>query len=346
VKLTMLITCVGGELAPEILRGLRASERYEIKLVGVDMATDAVGRNFCDHFEVVPRGDDPAYPEAILTLTDRHGVDLVYPTSDEEAVSLAAIEDDLKARGVRLAANSHEFVSLVSDKIATYKRLDEVGIATPTWVAVDSRAELPGAVEELMSRTGSAVVKPARARGSRGVYVLEPESAGATQYQGSRETHIGAGVFLAEHADEVDELYPLLVMERLVEPVFDVDMLSWHGVPKRVVARRRVHSARPNEGHMIVVHEVLQNIGRSIITGLGSSWLLDCDIMHDAQGAPQILEINPRPSGSLAVPIRAGVPLLDDMISLAYGEPLAETGELEDRLVVPYKALAVVPCSE
>jgi biotin carboxylase len=341
----MLITCVGGELAPEILRILRTSERHEVKLVGVDMAADAVGRHFCDFFETVPRGDDPAYPEAVLAIAGRHGVDVVYPTSDEEAMSLAAIEDDLTKRGVRLAANSYEFVNLVSDKIATYKRLDEAGIVTPTWVAVNSHAELPEAVEELMSRTGSAVVKPARARGSRGVYVLGPEGAGATQYQGSRETHVGTEAFLAEHAEELDELYPLLVMERLEEPVFDVDMLSWHGVPKRVVVRRRVHSAMPNEGHMIVVHEALQNLGRSIITALGSSWLLDCDIMHDSQGAPQILEINPRPSGSLAVPIRAGVPLLDDMISLAFGEPLAETDDPADLLVVPYKALAVVPGS-
>ena len=73
----------------------------------------------------------------------------MYPTSNEEAVSLAAIEDDLAERGMRLAANSYEFVNLVSDKIAASKRLDEVGTATPTWVAVDSREELLSAIEEL-----------------------------------------------------------------------------------------------------------------------------------------------------------------------------------------------------
>ena len=45
---------------------------------------------------------------------------------------------------------------------------------------------------------------------------------------------------------------------------------------------------------MIMVHETLQELARSIIPGLGSSWLLDCDTMHDSYGAPQILEINPR----------------------------------------------------
>lgn len=342
MKLTVLMTCVGGELAPEILQMLRASERHTLKIVGVDVMPDAVGRHFCDVFETVPRGGDSGYVKAILALAVRHGVDFVYPTSDEEAVSLAAAEDDLESRGVRLAANGLEVVSLVSDKILTYKRLAEIGIATPTWASASDRAELPEAIGDLLARTGYAVVKPSRARGGRGVFVVSSNKRDARQYQGSREVHLGAEEFLRDHMGMLDGLYPFLVMERLQEPVFDVDMLGWNGVPKRVVVRRRVHSARPNEGHTIVADEGLQSLGRSIIRGLGSSWLLDCDIMHDSLGNPKVLEINPRPSGSVAVTIRAGVPLLDDMISLALGQPIDEVEYPSDRLIVPYKALAVV----
>lgn len=342
MKLTMMLTCVGGELAPEILQGLRASERHDLRLIGVDMAADAAGRHFCDDFATVPRGDDPAYFETVLDLVERHGVDLLYPTSDEEALCLAAREDELGAHGARLAANRFDFVNLVSDKLATYRRLDEVGIATPSWHAVERREELPDIIDDLVTRTGAAVVKPSRGRGSRGVYVLVPGGSDAQSYQGTRETHIGAEAFLETHAKDLDGHYPLLAMERLVEPVFDVDMLGWEGVPHRVVARRRVHSAMPNEGHLVVRDERLLDLGRSIIAGLGASWLLDVDVMLDNDGEPRVLEINPRPSGSLAVPIRAGIPLLEDMISLAYGEPVAEVEYPAERLVVPYKGLAAV----
>jgi biotin carboxylase len=186
------------------------------------------------------------------------------------------------------------------------------------------------------------VVKPASARGGRGIYVVSKNGAGTQSYQGSREIHTDPKTFAREHLAEVARGLPAVVMERLVEPVFDVDMLGWEGRPERVVARRRLSSALPNEGHVIVKDERLERLGTQLIEALKASWLLDCDVMFNDRGEPQVLEINPRASGSVAVTMTAGVPLLDDMISLAKGEPIGEVAIPYGRKVVPYKALAAV----
>ena len=61
--------------------------------------------------------------------------------------------------------------------------------------------------------------------------------------------------------------------------------------------------------------------------------------MYDKKGNPCVLEINPRESGSVAISIAAGVPLLDDLISLSIQEKIPEI-ELPDGVtIIPYKSL-------
>ena len=65
--------------------------------------------------------------------------------------------------------------------------------------------------------------------------------------------------------------------------------------------------------------------------------------MTDANGQPSLIELNPRPSGSMPVSIIAGVPLLDDLISLAKGEELPDVPMPKPQSVIPYVALSAVP---
>jgi predicted ATP-grasp superfamily ATP-dependent carboligase len=62
--------------------------------------------------------------------------------------------------------------------------------------------------------------------------------------------------------------------------------------------------------------------------------------MFDENGAVCLLEINARPSLSSVVSIAVGVPLLDDLISIAQNNPIPELAITEPRLVVPYRAMA------
>ena len=64
--------------------------------------------------------------------------------------------------------------------------------------------------------------------------------------------------------------------------------------------------------------------------------------MYDQTGRPIVIEINPRPSGSYAMTMEAGVPLLDDLISLAKGEPIPDIDMPIGQLIVPFRSLASV----
>ena len=97
---TILITCVGGDLAPQMIQQLKLNSRHDIKVIGVDANIEASGQYFCDEFSIVPFGGDPSYISIIQKLILLHNVDLIIPTSDEESLILS------KYRTLSAAAHS------------------------------------------------------------------------------------------------------------------------------------------------------------------------------------------------------------------------------------------------
>jgi hypothetical protein len=341
VSYTLLLTCVGGELSPQTIRALKSSPRHQVKVIGVDAHADAAGRHFADEFAVVPPGTDSHYAEAIGDLVARHKVDMVLPTSDEEALALSAARLLVESDGCVLACAPVEVLRVIANKAAAYDRLSEIGVPVPDWRLASTPEELAAAVAEIVEAHGAAVIKPARGRGGRGVCVIRHDGESNDPRRSGREIHMDVAAFQREHRHRFTEHLPAVVMEHLIEPVHDIDMLAWHGASVRVVARRRVDSALPNEGHTIVGGADLITLGQQLIEGLGLTWLYDCDVMYNRKGFPGILEINPRPSGSIATTIAAGVPMLDDLISLAKGEAVTEIEAPIGRVVVPFKSLAI-----
>ena len=116
-------------------------------------------------------------------------------------------------------------------------------------------------------------------------------------------------------------------------------MLAWKGKPLRIVPRKRFNSAVPNDGHIIVNDNKLIKLGNKIISSFNLSWLYDCDIMYDQNNIPQILEINPRPSGSMVVSIIAGIPLIRYLLFLSKGIKIEDKKLPFNKRIIPYKNL-------
>ncbi len=329
-------------MAPQMIQGLKESQRHDIKVVGVDAQESAIGRHFCDHFALTPMGAEPGYVDAIIEIAERFQVDLILPTSDEEALALAEARQRVESGERILACAPTEVVQTVSSKVETYRRLELLGVKMPAWKETTSITSLEAVIADFAKELPEFVIKPSSERGGRGVCVIRSDIEGEQRFDDRREIHMDLEHFKNRYLQGFSESFPVLVMERLEEPVHDLDMLAWKGEPMRVVARRRIDSAVPNEGHTLVDAPELQQLGEQLIKGFNLSWLYDCDVMYDRQGNPCVLEINPRQSGSVVVSIAAGVPLLEDVVSLAKGEPLPEVDVPLGSRVVPYKSLRVV----
>lgn len=340
MNFTVLLTCVGGDLAPQTIRYLKDSSRHRVTVVGIDMRPDATGGFFADHFHVVPAGSAPDYVGTVADLIERYKVDLVLPTSDEEALALAENRDILTGRGSRLACAPIEVLRMVANKADTYAWLERHGVPVPAWRRAADLDQLADAVKALLTSHGDVVVKPAAMRGGRNVCVIRHDLKGAHPFNQGREIHLDRTTFFERYLTAFADFMPTMVMQRLYEPVYDIDVLAWEGKVLRAIPRRRHNPAGiPFRGNSFDLRPDLEALGRQAAEAIGLSWLYDFDVMSTADGRPMIIEVNPRPSGSLAASIAAGVPLLDDLISLAKGEALPESSYPAHRTVVPYLSL-------
>ena len=152
--------------------------------------------------------------------------------------------------------------------------------------------------------------------------------------------HVPFKQFSAKILTQYKGKFPLVIMERLYAPTYDLDMLAHVGKPLRIVPRKRLNSAEPNEGHTIIYNKKLVGIGKKIISIFQLSWLYDCDFMLDKNGKFKVIEINPRISGSAVVSMEAGVPLIDDLISVARSKKIPKIKMPYGKIVYPYVGLA------
>ncbi len=150
--------------------------------------------------------------------------------------------------------------------------------------------------------------------------------------------------FRADYIEAAVMSLPAMVMERLVPPAYDIDVLALRGKLLRAAPRRRLNPAGvPFTGGVVTFAEPLLALARQVTEALSLDWLYDCDVMTDHAGEPVVIEINPRPSGSIAAAILAGVPFYDDLITLVQGEPLPEIPPLSEVAVVPFLDCLIVP---
>ena len=185
----VLLTCVGGELAPEMIVSLKSSIRHDITVIGVDVNEQAVGRFFCDEFSIVPFGTGVAYVDKIIELIVKYDVDLLIPTSDEEALALSAAQEVLAEYNTTIACVDRNTLDILTDKAKTYSKLEDSGVHVPNWRQVSDVYELRQVVPELFNKYGDVVVKPVCERGGRGVHGVSHSQNGVRKFLNRREIH-------------------------------------------------------------------------------------------------------------------------------------------------------------
>lgn len=313
---TVILTCIGGNLGAE---NVRLCQQAGARVIGVNAAS-CKAANSADEFALVPAGCAPDYVDRMLELVRNHSVDLIIPGSDEEALTLSRHKPTFEQQGAQIACVDIETLDVLNDKGQTYKALANTGVRLAEWHEADTQADMLDVVDEMIARLGSVVVKPAEARGGRGVFVIDRDGPALDTRIGGREIFCNQNSFqhLARIFSTAD--FPLIVMERLYPPHHDLDLLAWQGEAIGTVPRK--WHQFPNLDHGIEVIEApeLISMGKEIVRQFNLSWLYDVDLMKNSEGEWRLLEINPRMSGSVSVLGSLGVNMFEHLLALANGK--------------------------
>jgi carbamoylphosphate synthase large subunit len=299
-------------MAPDLLTHLRLDPVIKPYLIGVDTQINTQGCGYVDVFYSVPFGNDPSFVDEVAKIVSAENVNIVVPCSDDEAFNLSLEREKIEAVGAVVLASSNSVMNLIRNKKDTYHILKSAGVRVPESHCVKNSEELQFGLEDFNYPKRSVVVKPVSGRGGRGMRLLignddvPPKWIGG----GMREQRI-----LTPPSTEEMKLWfcdgDLIVMPMLKAPVYDVDVLAVNGKTRVVLPRMRYNpSGIPFQGNRIVVDPCVIAYCREISEILGLDGLHDIDLMTDYMGFPCLLEVNPRPSGSVVASHAAGFPIV------------------------------------
>jgi len=285
--ITVLVSASGAPGTAALLAALRRNGEREVRLVGTDMSEQSVGRHLCDAFHRVPRGSDPAFPDAILEIVEREGVDAVLPQSSFDLEGLAAHRDRFP---VPVLVSSPDTIHRSNDKAETYELLHRIGVSAPAFRRVNGAGQVEAAARELGYPDRPVCFKPVFSSGSRGFRVLDPTVDRADQLLNERPGSV------AMRLEEAVELLPaeggpdLLVMElatggeRTIDGIADGRRVVL-GHPKTREAMR----AGLAMYFVTLADPKLMEIADRIVSELRIEWFLNIQLVGD-----HVIEINPR----------------------------------------------------
>ncbi|MBI4615070.1 MAG: ATP-grasp domain-containing protein [Planctomycetes bacterium] len=345
-KATVLLTCIGGVFAPDTIEALRADTDLDLRIVGVDANPEVTGRFFVDSFHVVPGASvaPDMFVGALRDICRTEEVEVLLPSADEEVVALARVRSEFRESGVRCAVEETGTVDLLRDKAALFARLAERDVPLPAFRLLASAGEIEGAARSLGYPERKIVLKPSTGRGSRGLVVVDRHVAGFEQTTGARHAFADLASAVRQIEREPARL-PLLAMEFVPGPDYDVDCVARQGEVLCVVPRRRLWKdpfLSVSQGCRIERHPGLEEFTRRIVRELSLSHALDFDVGLGYGGVPGLYEINPRWSGAVAASRAGGVNLPAILLRTLLDMPVPAGEPKHGTCMVPITRMAFV----
>jgi carbamoylphosphate synthase large subunit len=311
-------------LSPALLHSLRTSRHFDYFLVGIDSNPnpDALGPSakLVDAFHVVPQGSSVEYEDAICELVKAYSIEFILPGSDDEAFALAKCGARLAEFGATLLISSLDTLNTIADKARTYERLQADNVPVPDFCLVKTEEEFFRAIDKFGFPEATIVCKPSSGRGGRGVYVLEGNAPPPSWLGGGQRENRISATHLPQHQLLRDLAQGYLVMPRLYTPAYDADVFPTYDGSLKAVVRQRMNPAGiPFSGNIFAQSNETVEYCSAIANSLSLDGIHDVDLMTGRDGALRLLEVNPRPSGSMAVSLFAGVPIVDVAIGTFLG---------------------------
>ncbi|HET9243639.1 MAG TPA: ATP-grasp domain-containing protein [Gaiella sp.] len=285
--ITVLVSASGAPGTAALLHALRENGEREVRLVGTDMSERSVGRHLCDAFHLVPAGASPDFPDAMLAVVEREGVDVVLPQSSFDLQGLAGHRDRFP---VPVLVSRPDTIHRSNDKAESYALLHRIGVPAPAFRRVNGAAQVDAAARELGYPDRPVCFKPVFASGSRGFRVLDPTVDRAHQLLHERPGSV------AMRLEEAVELLPdeggpdLLVMELATGGERTIDGIA---DGKRVVLghpkTREAMRAGLAMYFVTLEAEGLMAIADRIVAALGIEWFFNIQLVGE-----HVIEVNPR----------------------------------------------------
>ncbi len=291
--LSIVLTAVGCPGASTLIRMLKANGERQIRIHGVDMRRDAIGRFLCDGFTLVPPGSSPDYISSLAAVVEEVRPDLLFVQSSHEIETVAAHRDKFEALGTRVLADGLEGMRIAGDKALMHNVCKDIPVPQPELIMPTSLDEFIDGARHLGYPNVPVCFKPPVSKGSRGFRILSSEVDRVHELLCQRPVNRYMTLQDFEDLFRGAEPFPrLMLMEYIDAPEITVDLFACKG---EVV----LHQVRTREEFLTGLAMAFKTIDRPDLVELTRKVVrrLDLDYFQSVQWiGGRLLEINPRVS--------------------------------------------------
>ncbi len=311
---------------PGLLKCLKNNGEREIKVVGIDMASDPSAKFMVDAFYQVPAANDSSFTDLVLNICKKEHVDVYFPNVSAEVEAVVARKDEFDAIGVHLSVSNMQSVNISNNKLHTYQALEKAGIPVPKYYAVHTVEDFINGCTYMGYPEKPVCLKIVNSSGSRGVRIID---ANKSRYQifayekpNSFYTSYDDMLSVLKSAECLDEM---ILLECMNGPEFTVDLLADKGEVIYEVGRENVVSLMSIAQETVVKYdELAYNISSDVVKLLKMDGNVGFDFMRNDKGEAVLMDINPRITATVSVIAAAGVNLPYLRVKQLLGENMPE----------------------
>jgi carbamoyl-phosphate synthase large subunit len=296
----VLFTCAGRRV--DIVT---AFGRAGATTVATDTSPLAPTLYHADHYELVPRIDDPAYVPALAELVRAYEVRLIVPLTDLDQLLLSRSRAEL---GSEVLLPGPEVVERTGDKYLAHLFFEERGIASPSsWLP----GELPDQIEF------PVLVKAREGFGSQHIYRAESRA----QLD-----------FFLEYTPAASFVQKVCKGEEFSIDVFcDFDGRCLNAIPRTMIESRGGESIKG----MTIKDWDLIRYGAHVAETLELAGPANIQCFREQDGRHEVTDVNPRFGGAFPLPLAAGSRYPELAVALANGDhPDPQLGEFREGVVM------------
>jgi carbamoyl-phosphate synthase large subunit len=319
---TVLMTCVNAQVAPEIMTLIKDHPNYRVRLIGCDAADRGkiLGRHFCEHCYSVPLGTEGGYVDAIADIVTAHDIQLIFPGSDEECLALTEHRERFERRGCRIACSGHTVVNRCFDKYRMMTYIRGKGVSTGAAYHPKSIADLDRFVSLLGYPEKEVVIKPRSGRGSRGFRVISSDYDPYETLFGSGAYRLSLDVVRDLFRSREDTLSEYYLMEMLPGDKYSADVLVSRGAIHSMVIRNNGPVPKvnpPTQDARIVFDQDIRAYAAAVIDTMPFDYFAQVEIGRTGEGCLGLIEVNTRMDATLPITMGLGLNFFREMITYA-----------------------------
>ena len=187
-KIRILITCLGGRRALDLINILKKDKIYDYEIFGSDIKKNLMIKNKINKFYQVPKGQTKEFIKRIIEIIKKNQIKLAIFGADEEVLNISKNRYLFKNLDCFIPIMEKKKLNIISNKLNLFKNLEKKKISLAKWNIIRNLSDLK---KFSFKFKNNFVLKNSDSRGGRDVFIIDKKIKQPKKIStGSQEIHL------------------------------------------------------------------------------------------------------------------------------------------------------------